>query len=48
MADAAMGRSGRMLAAIRETGRDLTWEGVSENYPFELTLDDPSRSISPS
>jgi predicted protein tyrosine phosphatase len=38
LADKAMSRSGRMLQSIRETGRDLTWHGVSENVPFELTL----------
>ena len=38
LADTAMGRGGRMLAAIRETGRDLAWEVVEENSPFELPV----------
>jgi predicted protein tyrosine phosphatase len=36
LADAAMGRNGRMARAIEETGRDLRWHGVDENFPFEL------------
>lgn len=36
LADAAMGRSGRMARAIEETGRDLPWHGVDENLPFEI------------
>lgn len=41
LADSAMARKGRMIEAIRETGRHLTWEGVShENIPFELTVND--------
>jgi len=36
LADAVMGRNGRMLAAIEETGRELRWHGVDENVPFEL------------
>jgi predicted protein tyrosine phosphatase len=35
-ADAVMGRSGRMLAAIVETGRGLGWVEVAEGEPFEL------------
>lgn len=40
LADAAMGRKGRMTKVIRETGRDLRWHGIDENTPFEL---DPDR-----
>jgi predicted protein tyrosine phosphatase len=40
LADAAMGRNGRMTKVIRETGRDLRWHGIDENTPFEL---DPAR-----
>ena len=36
LADAAMGRSGRMARAIEETGRNLRWHGVDENDPFEI------------
>lgn len=38
LADIAMARSGRMVDAIRETGRNLAWEAVDENVPFELRL----------
>jgi len=38
LADEAMGRGGRMHAAVVETGRGLGWTGVSENVPFELPL----------
>jgi predicted protein tyrosine phosphatase len=44
LADAALGRSGRMSRAIAETGRDLTWAAVElalhtegEGRAFELT-----------
>jgi predicted protein tyrosine phosphatase len=36
LADSAMGRGGRMLSAIEETGRNLEWHGVNENIPFEI------------
>jgi predicted protein tyrosine phosphatase len=36
LADAAMGRNGRMSEAIEETGRELQWHGVDENMPFQL------------
>lgn len=36
LADAAMGRNGRMVRAIEETGRNLEWHHVDENIPFEL------------
>ncbi len=36
VADQAMGRGGRMLRAIQDTGRGLPWIDVSENEPFEL------------
>jgi predicted protein tyrosine phosphatase len=39
LADTAMNRRGRMIDAIRSTGRDLTWDSVlDENHPFELTI----------
>jgi predicted protein tyrosine phosphatase len=43
LADAAMGRNGRMSKAITETGRDLSWNQVNERLriydegiPFEM------------
>lgn len=36
LADAAMGRNGRMASAIEETGRNLQWHRVDENLPFEM------------
>ena len=36
LADAAMGRNGRMTAAIEETGRYLGWHDEDENDPFEM------------
>jgi hypothetical protein len=37
LADAAMGRAGRMIEVIRHTGQDLPWLlSVNENTPFEL------------
>jgi predicted protein tyrosine phosphatase len=43
LADAAMGRNGRMSKAIAETGRDLTWievfehlKNYNEGVPFEM------------
>jgi predicted protein tyrosine phosphatase len=39
LADAAMGRNGRMSAAIAETGRGLTWVDVVEGEAFELAAD---------
>lgn len=36
LADRAMHRKGRISAAVRETGRGLTWTPVSENVPFEM------------
>ncbi|MEJ1961886.1 MAG: protein-tyrosine phosphatase family protein [Gammaproteobacteria bacterium] len=36
LADAAMGRNGRMARAIEETGRNLEWHGIDENVPFEI------------
>jgi predicted protein tyrosine phosphatase len=39
LADAAMDRRGRMLAAITETGGAVEWFGLPEGLPFEL----PSR-----
>ena len=36
LADAALGRDGRMSAAIRSTGRDLPWTGANEGDVFEM------------
>ena len=43
LADATLGRQGRMIAAIEETGRGLSWQDVAqalqangEGVPFEL------------
>ena len=36
LADAATGRNGRMIRAIEETGRNLQWHRVDENFPFEI------------
>jgi predicted protein tyrosine phosphatase len=36
LADATLGRNGRMVNAMEETGRGLQWHGVDENVPFEL------------
>lgn len=44
LADAALGRRGRMLRAVRETGAMLPWIDVDENEPFAL----PSAYASPS
>jgi len=38
LADAEMGRGGRMTAAIFSTGRDLLWPGVEEGEPFHLVI----------
>ena len=35
-ADAALGRGGRMTAAIVKTGRGLRWPDLDEGRPFEL------------
>jgi predicted protein tyrosine phosphatase len=37
LADAAMGRSGRMSRAIEETGRNLPWIEIDEGVPFEMS-----------
>jgi predicted protein tyrosine phosphatase len=42
LADAALGRNGRMARAMEETGRSLQWHGVDENFPFELPGTFPS------
>jgi len=39
IADRVLGRRGRMLRAIVDTGRGLPWIDVDENEPFELTTD---------
>lgn len=36
LADAALGRQGRMIRAIEQTGRNLPWLTVVENVPFAL------------
>lgn len=36
LADTAMTRNGRMLTAIKKTGRDLSWHNIDENVPFEI------------
>jgi predicted protein tyrosine phosphatase len=36
MADRLMRRRGRMIDAIRQTGRGLAWVDVNEGVPFEL------------
>jgi predicted protein tyrosine phosphatase len=38
LADAEMGRGGRMTAAILTTGRDLPWPEVDEGVPFHLVV----------
>jgi predicted protein tyrosine phosphatase len=38
LADAEMGRGGRMTAAIFTTGRDLPWPEVEEGEPFHLAI----------
>jgi predicted protein tyrosine phosphatase len=38
LADAALGRKGRMSAGIATTGRDLPWPNVDEGVPFGLPL----------
>lgn len=38
LADAALHRNGRMIAAIAETGRDLPWIEISEGLPFEMPV----------
>ena len=42
LADAALGREGRMSAAIADTGRGLPWIDVMEGVPFELPANDKS------
>jgi predicted protein tyrosine phosphatase len=43
LADEIMRRSGRMSAAISETGKDLSWIEVDEGEPFELSSTYDSR-----
>jgi predicted protein tyrosine phosphatase len=47
LADSMMDRSGRMSAAIADTGRGLTWIDLPEAQPFELASHNfpTSRSI---
>jgi predicted protein tyrosine phosphatase len=40
LADVALGRGGRMSAAIAQTGRGLPWIDVMEGVPFELRPND--------
>lgn len=37
LADAALGRGGRMVRAIEAIGPGLSWEEIGENTPFEIT-----------
>jgi predicted protein tyrosine phosphatase len=37
IADVAMGRSGRMIEALVETGRGLPWPAITEGFPFEMS-----------
>lgn len=37
-ADREMGRNGRMVQAIKETGRGLPWIEVEENVPFVIPI----------
>jgi predicted protein tyrosine phosphatase len=49
LADIALGRNGRMLEAVVETGRGLPWLKVHEGVPFEMPShfpESPSRSDS--
>jgi predicted protein tyrosine phosphatase len=39
LADAELGRNGRMSEAIETTGRDLEWIDVEENEPFQMSLE---------
>lgn len=36
LADDMLGRHGRMLRAVQDSGRGLAWTAVGENTPFEL------------
>ena len=38
LGDAELGRSGRMVSAIMDTGRDLPWPDVPEGDPFGLIV----------
>ena len=38
LADAEMGRGGRMRAAIAKTGRDLPWIDINEGEPFVMDV----------
>jgi predicted protein tyrosine phosphatase len=38
LADAELGRNGRMRDAIATTGRDLEWIEIDENEPFRMSL----------
>ena len=41
LADRALGRKGRMSAAIAHTGRDLGWIDVEEGEPFHMSVAGP-------
>lgn len=45
LADEALGRRGRMLAAIASTGRGLPWPDVDENAPFEIASTYPPADV---
>lgn len=44
LADAELGRNGRMLAAIDRIGQGRSWEDVGENTPFEIVSSFPARA----
>jgi len=46
LADAEMGRGGRMTAAILRTGKDLPWPEVEEGEPFHFDVR-PSTQVPP-
>lgn len=45
LADAELGRGGRMTAAILTTGRDLPWPEVEEGVPFQLDIRASTQSL---
>jgi predicted protein tyrosine phosphatase len=48
LADTALGRSGRMTAAIVETGRGLPWPDTGQGTSFELSADlKPNQALQP-
>jgi predicted protein tyrosine phosphatase len=48
LADAALGRCGRMTKAIVETGRGLSWPPVDEGHPFQFPATiQPNKALEP-